>query len=212
MEERKLKHLAVQFIVMVSVGILIGWFTNYLAIKLLFRPYKEVNFLFFKIQGLIPKRRDEITENIAGVVEQELISVSDIAERFKGSELDEEIIDELVDKIIGVKLQNSILEKNPLLKMLVNDSLMEKLKSYFKKSILENKEEILAEILRVMEEKIDFKEIMVEKMTNFSLNEIENIILKISKKELKHIEVIGGILGGIIAVFQFFLMLLLKQI
>ena len=84
--------------------------------------------------------------------------------------------------------------------------------SYFKKSILENKEEILAEILKVVEEKIDFKEIMVEKMTNFSLDEIENIILKISKKELKHIEIIGGVLGGIIAVFQFFLMLFLKQI
>ena len=89
---------------------------------------------------------------------------------------------------------------------------MEKLKSYFKKAILENKEEILAEILKVVEEKIDFKEIMVEKMTNFSLDEIENIILKISKKELKHIEIIGGVLGGIIAVFQFFLMLFLKQI
>ena len=96
--------------------------------------------------------------------------------------------------------------------MIVNDSLMEKLKSYFKKAILENKEEILAEILKVVEEKIDFKEIMVEKMTNFSLDEIENIILKISKKELKHIEIIGGVLGGIIAVFQFFLMLFLKQI
>jgi len=197
---------------MVSVGTLIGWFTNYLAIKLLFRPHREINFLFFKIQGLIPKRRDEISENIAGVVEQELISVSDIAERLKGSNLDEEIVDELVDKIIGVKLQKSILEKNPLLKMIVNDSLMDKLKSYFKKAILENKEEILAEILKVVEEKIDFKEIMVEKMTNFSLDEIENIILKISKKELKHIEIIGGVLGGIIAVFQFFLMLFLKQI
>ncbi len=197
---------------MVSVGTLIGWFTNYLAIKLLFRPHREINFLFFKIQGLIPKRRDEISENIAGVVEQELISVSDIAERLKGSNLDEEIVDELVDKIIGVKLQKSILEKNPLLKMIVNDSLMDKLKSYFKKAILENKEEILAEILKVVEEKIDFKEIMVEKMTNFSLDEIENIILKISKKELKHIEIIGGVLGGIIAVFQFLLMMLLKQV
>jgi len=196
----------------VSVGTLIGWFTNYLAIKLLFRPHREINFLFFKIQGLIPKRRDEISENIAGVVEQELISVSDIAERLKGSNLDEEIVDELVDKIIGVKLQKSILEKNPLLKMIVNDSLMDKLKSYFKKAILENKEEILAEILKVVEEKIDFKEIMVEKMTNFSLDEIENIILKISKKELKHIEIIGGVLGGIIAVFQFLLMMLLKQV
>lgn len=197
---------------MVSVGTLIGWFTNYLAIKLLFRPHREINFLFFKIQGLIPKRRDEISENIAGVVEQELISVSDIAERLKGSDLDEEIVDELVDKIIGVKLQKSILEKNPLLKMIVNDSLMDKLKSYFKKAILENKEEILAEILKVVEEKIDFKEIMVEKMTNFSLDEIENIILKISKKELKHIEIIGGVLGGIIAVLQFFLMMVLKQV
>lgn len=205
-------HLIIQFAIMVSVGTLIGWFTNYLAIKLLFRPQKEINFLLFKIQGLIPKRRDEITENIAGVVEQELISVADIAEKFKGSELDEEIVNDIVDKIIGVKLQKSILEKNPLLKMIVNDSLMEKLKSYFKKAILENKEEILSEILKVVEEKIDFKEIMVEKMTNFSLDEIENIILKISKKELKHIEIIGGVLGGIIAVFQFFLMLFLKQI
>ena len=185
-----MEHLIVQFAIMVSVGTLIGWFTNYLAIKLLFRPQKEINFLLFKIQGLIPKRRDEITENIAGVVEQELISVADIAEKFKGSELDEEIVNDIVDKIIGVKLQKSILEKNPLLKMIVNDSLMEKLKSYFKKAILENKEEILAEILKVVEEKIDFKEIMVEKMTNFSLDEIENIILKISKKELKHIEII----------------------
>jgi len=207
-----LGHLIVQFAIMVSVGTLIGWFTNYLAIKLLFRPQREINFLLFKIQGLIPKRRDEITENIAGVVEQELISVADIAENFKGSELDEEIVNDIVDKIIGVKLQKSILEKNPLLKMIVNDSLMEKLKSYFKKAILENKEEILAEILKVVEEKIDFKEIMVEKMTNFSLDEIENIILKISKKELKHIEIIGGVLGGIIAVFQFFLMLFLRQI
>ncbi|BBM35374.1 DUF445 domain-containing protein [Pseudoleptotrichia goodfellowii] len=207
-----MKHLIIQFVIMVSVGTLIGWFTNYLAIKLLFRPHREINFLFFKIQGLIPKRRDEISENIAGVVEQELISVSDIAERLKGSNLDEEIVDELVDKIIGVKLQKSILEKNPLLKMIVNDSLMDKLKSYFKKAILENKEEILAEILKVVEEKIDFKEIMVEKMTNFSLDEIENIILKISKKELKHIEIIGGVLGGIIAVFQFLLMMLLKQV
>ena len=205
-------HLIIQFAIMVSVGTLIGWFTNYLAIKLLFRPQREINFLLFKIQGLIPKRRDEITENIAEVVEQELISVADIAEKFKGSELDEEIVNDIVDKIIGVKLQKSILEKNPLLKMIVNDSLMEKLKSYFKKAILENKEEILAEILKVVEEKIDFKEIMVEKMTNFSLDEIENIILKISKKELKHIEIIGGVLGGIIAVFQFFLMLFLKQI
>lgn len=207
-----LNRLVLQFFLTVSVGALIGWFTNYLAIKLLFRPYKEINFLFFKIQGLIPKRKNEIIGNIAEVVEKELISISDITEKIQDAEIDGNVIDGLLDKIIGEKLQKSILEKNPLLKMLVNDSMIEKIKSYFKKTILENKEEIVVEIMRIAEEKINIREIMTEKMHNFSLEEMERIILTVSKNELKHIEIIGGILGGIIAVFQFLMMILLNQV
>ena len=201
-----------QFFLTVSVGALIGWFTNYLAIRLLFRPYKEINLLFFKIQGLIPKRKNEIIGNIAEVVEKELISISDITEKIQDAEIDEDVIDGLLDKIIGEKLQKSILEKNPLLKMIVNESMIEKIKSYFKKTILENKEEIVIEIMRIAEEKINIREIMTEKMHNFSLEEMERIILTVSKNELKHIEIIGGILGGIIAVFQFLMMILLNQV
>mgnify|MGYP000944017348 FL=1 len=197
---------------MVLVGTLIGWFTNYLAIKLLFRPYKEMNFLFFKIQGLIPKRRAEISLNIADVVEKELISVDDIAEKIEEMDISDGVIDRLLDKVIGEKLQKNILDKNPLLKMIINDSVIQKIKSYFKKSILENKEEIVEEIIKIAKEKINFHEIILDKMENFSLQEIEEIILKISKNELKHIEIIGGVLGGIIAVFQFLLMLALKAI
>ena len=159
-----MKNLVIQFLIMVSVGTLIGWFTNYLAIKLLFRPYKEVNLLFFKIQGLIPRNRDRISENLAETIEKELISVEHIAEKFQNSEFSEEMIDELLDKIIGEKLQNSILEKNPLLKMLINDSMIEKIKKYFKNAILENKEEIISEIIKIAKEKIDFKEIMLSKI------------------------------------------------
>lgn len=205
-----MSKILIQFIMMISVGALIGWFTNYLAIKLLFRPYKEMNFIFFKIQGLIPKRKNEIIENIADVVEQELISMTDIVNKFKNSEIDEEILNNLLDKIVGEKLKNSILERNPLLKMFVNDSLMDKIKEYVKKSILENKEEIVEEIVKIVEDKINFKEIMLEKMENFSLKEIEDIILRVSKEELKHIEIIGGILGAVIAIFQFVLMLVIN--
>ncbi len=207
-----MNRLMLQFFLTVSVGALIGWFTNYLAIKLLFRPYKEINLLFFKIQGLIPKRKNEIIGNIAEVVEKELISISDITEKIQDAEIDEDVIDGLLDKIIGEKLQKSILEKNPLLKMIVNESMIEKIKSYFKKTILENKEEIVIEIMRIAEEKINIREIMTEKMHNFSLEEMERIILTVSKNELKHIEIIGGILGGIIAVFQFLIMILLNQV
>ena len=130
----------------------------------------------------------------------------------QNEKIDESVIDGLLDKIVGEKLQKKILEKNPLLKMFVNDSMIDKMKSYFKKTILENKEEIVAEIVKIAEEKINIREIMIEKMHNFSLEEMERIILTVSKNELKHIEIIGGILGGTIAIFQFLLMLLLNKI
>ena len=138
--------------------------------------------------------------------------MDDIADKIEEMELSDEIIDKLLDKVIGEKLQKNILDKNPLLKMFINDSVIEKIKSYFKKSILENKEEIIGEIIKIGKEKINFREIILEKMENFSLQEIEEIILRISKNELKHIEIIGGVLGGIIAVFQFLLMVALKAI
>ena len=55
-------------------------------------------------------------------------------------------------------------------------------------------------------------QILKESRKSFSLKEMEKIILSVSKNELKHIEIIGGVLGGVIALFQFFIMLLLKQI
>ena len=79
-----------QFLVMILISGAIGWITNWVAIKMLFRPHKEINFGLFKIQGLIPKRRDEISENIADVVEKELISVDDIENKLKEVEFDDE--------------------------------------------------------------------------------------------------------------------------
>ena len=96
--------------------------------------------------------------------------------------------------------------------MVINKNFMNMIKNYFKKAILENKDQIINELAKVAKENIDFKEIMLEKMNTFSLEETEKIILSVSKNELKSIEIIGGILGGFIAALQFVLMLFLKQI
>lgn len=207
-----MNRILIEFILMIFVGSIIGWFTNYLAIKLLFRPYNEINFFFFKIQGLIPKRKAEITQNIASTIEEELISISDITNRLKNTNISIEDIQKILDKIVNEKLKNKILNENPLFSMFLSDSLINKIKVYIAKIIYENKEEIILEIIKLVEEKIDLKKIMLEKMEDFSLEEAERIILKVAKKELKHIELIGGVLGGIIGAIQFFLVKLLSQI
>ena len=199
-----------EFFLMVGVGALIGWLTNYLAIKLLFRPYEEVNFVFFKLQGLIPKRRHEIAVNIADVIEKELISMKEIGEKLDTDTMDYDELDEFLDKLVNEKVKAELLEKNPFLKMFIKNGIMKKMKKKIKKIILDNKEEMFSLLFRNLEKNVDIKGHIVEKMDDFSLKEIEDMIMKISRNELRHIEILGGVLGGIIAVFQFLIINLIR--
>ena len=197
-----MNQIIIKLFLIVGIGAMIGWITNYIAIKMLFRPYKEMNFLFFKIQGLIPKRRSEIAVSIADTVQKELISLKDITNSLNADELEEKM-GAVIDKILEEKLESEITKKFPMLAMFLGDEIINKIKSMIKTSILENKETIINMFTSYLEEKVDFKNIIIENVEAFSLEKLEEITYSLAKKELKHIEVIGAILGGIIGIFQF---------
>lgn len=187
---------------LVSIGAMIGWITNFIAIKMLFRPYKEVNFIFFKIQGLLPKRRNEIGNSIAEVVNNELVSVKDIISKISPEDI-EENIGLIVDRILESRLKEEIVKNFPMAAFFLSDSMLEKIKHIIKQSILDHKEEMINVFAEYLENKVDIKSIIVEKVNGFSLEKIEEIIITLAKKELKHIEYIGAVLGGIIGLVQF---------
>lgn len=200
--------LIIKGIILVIIGSLIGWVTNYIAIKMLFRPYKEIKFLFFKIQGLIPKRKHEIGISLAETIETELISMKDILQKLNTTSMDEEL-GKIIDKMLDEKLERELTGKFPMLAMFLNESAMKKIKNSIKNSIMESKEDILETLGKVLEKNIDFKEIIIEKVDAFSLEDLEKIVFSLAKKELKHIELVGAILGAIIGLIQFLVTVLI---
>ena len=189
---------------MVIVGTFIGWVTNYIAIKLLFRPYNEINILGFKLQGVIPKRRKELAENIGKTINAELISIKDITNTIDSMELEIEI-DKIVGDIVEKKIKGEFLGSYPMLKMFINDSIIDKIKSYIKSAIEGNKGEIVNTIIGKLEKEIDFEDLIIKKINEFSLEDVEKMTINIAKNELKHIEYIGAVLGAFIGVIQYLL-------
>jgi uncharacterized membrane protein YheB (UPF0754 family) len=187
---------------MIVIGALIGWITNYFAIKMLFRPLKEINILGFKIQGLIPKRKMEIAGSIADTIQDELISMKDITANIGDIELGEEI-DLIVDRIVEDKLEKEVLSKIPMASLFITDSMILKIKGHIKDAIEENKDEFFTVVIEKMEDSVDMKNIIIEKIENFELDQLEKMVYRIANNELKHIEFIGAILGAIIGGIQF---------
>lgn len=189
-------------ILIILIGSLIGWVTNFFAIKMLFRPHREINILGFKIQGLIPKRRNEMAESIAETIDAELISMKDITSTLDSIEIEGEI-DKIVDDVVEKKLKKEILSKFPMAALFLNDSMMEKIKGMVKEAIEENKGEFVGIIVNKLEDSVDIKEMVVEKMEGFSLDYLEEITFRIAKNELRHIEIVGAVLGAFIGAAQF---------
>ena len=198
-----------QLLIMIFISATIGWITNWVAIKMLFRPHKEINFGLFKIQGLIPKRRAEIGSGIANIIQNELISVKDVISNIDREEFSKRL-DSSIDKVLEKNLKAKVKEKFPVLQMFFTDRMAKDVSNTIKDIIMENQEKIFEIFSNYAEENINFEVIISDKISNFSLDKLEEIITLLANKELKHIEVIGAILGGLIGVAQYLITLIIK--
>ena len=182
------------------IGALIGWVTNILAIKLIFRPFKPIRvpIVGYNIQGIIPKRRDQIIKTIAEVVENELISLEDFVYISEKPGFKEELKTTITNSI-----SKRILKKIPVF---VPTSIVALINNYFHDVI--NREfdvlynNLIKEIIDKARNSISIKKIVQQKLEGLKLEELEDLIINVSKRELKHIEMMGGLIGFVIGVFQ----------
>ena len=198
-----------KLVIMVIISAAIGWITNWVAIKMLFRPHNEINLGLFKIQGLIPKRRAEIGIGIADVIQNELISIKDVIANIDREEFSKRLND-LIDDVLEKNLKTKVKEKFPVMQMFFSDKMAKDVSETIKGIVMENQEKIFEIFSNYAEENIDFSTIIKDKISNFSLDKLEEIINGLAKKELKHIEVIGAILGAFIGLVQYFITLFVK--
>ena len=198
-----------QLLIMIFISATIGWITNWVAIKMLFRPHKEISFGLFKIQGLIPKRRAEIGSGIANIIQNELISVKDVISNIDREEFSKRL-DSSIDEVLEKNLKAKVKEKFPILQMFFSDRMAKDVSNTIKDIIMENQEKIFEIFSNYAEENINFEVIISNKISNFSLDKLEEIITFLAKKELKHIEIIGAILGMLIGAVQYLITLIIK--
>lgn len=83
-----------KFIIPVLVGAIIGYITNWLAIKMLFRPYNEKKFLGVHIPftpGLIPKEKSRIAKSVGETIGVHLLSPEIVTEALASDKMSNQI-------------------------------------------------------------------------------------------------------------------------
>lgn len=183
------------------ISAFIGWFTNWVAIKMLFHPKRPVNILGLKVQGIFPKRQAQFAQKLGTLVATELIHFDEIAAKLKDPEQLQALnptIEAHIDTFLRVRLK----EKIPVVAMFIGDNTINKLKDGMMEEINVLLPDVIDRYTQGLSEKIDIEQMVTEKVAAFSSDKLEEILNAIMKKEFRFVEVLGGVLGFIIGLLQ----------
>ena len=94
----------IRILLPIAVGALIGYCTNYIAIKMLFHPRKPVTFMGKVLPftpGVIPKNQSRIAQAVGSAVGESLLTSEDIVEALKSDEIKDAIARETASQIMN---------------------------------------------------------------------------------------------------------------
>ena len=184
-----------------AVGAAIGYGTNWLAVKMLFHPRQPLRLPGITLHGLVPRRQKDLAASVAKTVEEEFISkeeIQSLVTELAASDRVKEILRGRVDHLIQEQLDSF----GPLVRTFVSKDLIESLKQKIEREVVGFIGAMGDELHHGLGEHLDIQAMVRERIEGFDLDRLEQIVHSIAKKELRHIEVLGGVLGALIGLAQ----------
>eukprot|EP01062_Namystynia_karyoxenos_P004183 TRINITY_DN11479_c0_g1_i1.p1 TRINITY_DN11479_c0_g1~~TRINITY_DN11479_c0_g1_i1.p1 ORF type:complete len:439 (+),score=153.40 TRINITY_DN11479_c0_g1_i1:70-1317(+) len=203
------------FVLTPFVTAFIGWGTNVIAIKMIFRPYKKT----CGFQGVLPKRQHGLAVQIGDMVEKHLISAEELVEKCKeevgfvdgrlsqeGEEklyvlIEEHAVSALLDKQKDTPGFNAFISSMGGMQEM-RAKLTRALTTTIKKN-LEGKQGVLQVFAASFTRYIPFRDLVTHRIRyRMTPADLENMFMSFMKDELGFVENLGGVLGFMVGCLQ----------
>jgi len=177
------------FFITPIAGAIIGYVTNWIAIRMLFRPHTAKYVFGIKLPftpGLMPKERHRISRKIGETLAEHLVT-TDMITTYMLSDESMSAIERELEKY----LQDTKVPAAGMIAKVVNSLLKsEKVKAG------------LAQAIGGAVSNIDLGKMAEEQMNAMDIAEAERIIISVVRRELQVITMLGGVLGFVIGLVQ----------
>eukprot|EP00927_Polykrikos_kofoidii_P050614 TRINITY_DN44505_c0_g1_i1.p1 TRINITY_DN44505_c0_g1~~TRINITY_DN44505_c0_g1_i1.p1 ORF type:complete len:515 (-),score=79.22 TRINITY_DN44505_c0_g1_i1:71-1594(-) len=187
-------------------GFVVGYLTNFVALKCIFNPIEPVYVCGFKFHGLFLKRQGEVAEVYADLFSSRVLNSHNI---LLGTINDERsdvlfaMLEQNVQDGIDSIAKNLVLSKRVARKLIGSqkyDGIKERVSGLIKADI--QRESFLDLVTPVLDEAMDVRATLERSMNDLSSHEFADMLLPAFQEgELKLI-VIGGFLGAVVGMIQ----------
>ena len=99
-------------------------------------------------------------------------------------------------------LRNRLSTEMPVISMFIGDKTISKLKEAFMKEIEMLFPNVMKQYAANLKNELDLEQIVITKVSGFSSDKLEEVLLQIMSKEFRFVEIIGAVIGFIIGLVQ----------
>ncbi|NLN64073.1 MAG: DUF445 family protein [Clostridiaceae bacterium] len=188
-----------KLMILALIGGFIGWITNLIAIRLLFRPLKPVKLLFgMKLQGVLPSRKKELGVSIGSIIENNLLKPEEIL----GSLVQDEDIEHLKESIV-TNVVKILKDKLPaFLHGFTDKTIKKQLEAFMAKDGDRYIHDMISNMITHATQNLSVSTMVAEKIEALDLVSFEKMVLSVVNRELRFIEYLGAVLGFFIGIIQ----------
>lgn len=187
-------------IILPLFGVLVGYATNVIALKIIFWPLNPIKVGPFEFQGLFMKRQQEVSEIYSRIVAQNILTMPNIFDSItrgttvdKLSQIIRYHIDVAADEAVGSSKQVVVAlagEKIEIAKNIATYRFMEELPISIRK------------VFDYAEEALDIEYTLKTKMNMLSPEEFEGFLHPVFQEDETKLIIVGAVLGGLAGAAQ----------
>ncbi len=175
-------------------GLLVGYATNWLALKLIFEPVEPKQMFGYTVQGLFMKRQKEVAVEYSKIVVENILNIENILyEMIEGPSSDKlkamiaRYVSDVVDKTAGNSKQ--------VLELLAGKNRYEIVKNMAHWSFIQELPILITEIFDYAEEALDIENTLAEKMTELPAEQFQGLLRPVFQEDELKLIIIGAVLG-----------------
>lgn len=188
-------------------GLFTGWFTDWLALKMIFNPKQPVRYLgLFEWQGLFLKRRKQVAARYGELVASEIVTPAAVIEAILKGPMSDRLFG-LVQKQVQRTLDEQSGFAKPLVVFAVGSTKYQEMKRSVSEKVMQHLPETLSHMEAYAEEAMDLKNLMVEKMQELTEEEFEGLLRPAFQQDEWILITVGALLGFLVGELQVHVMI-----
>ncbi|MCB9641016.1 MAG: DUF445 family protein [Myxococcales bacterium] len=185
-------------------GLLVGYATNWVALKMVFEPVQPVKIGPFVWQGLFLKRQKEVSAEYAEIFATEILNSKNLLSAIlRGPASDRLFM--IIQRHLKEAIDDSAGISKPFVQFIIGTQRYIEMKNKICDRLMEKLPQEITRLHSYTEEALDVKKELREKLEILSAEEFEGVLHPIFKEDEWILIVVGAILGMLAGFGQLFL-------